>query len=219
MPRSNDGRWTANCEVCGKEFQQRRPGQRTCGVVCRAQLPHNTGGSRAKAGLEPRVCQNPECGKTFQPVRDNQISCNRTCLLKCPSYIEAQRRTDRRPERQARSNQLRRPSNPEANPDRIKTNRTNNRRHQLAQYGVTPEQYNQALEDQNGVCMICGQPPKPDGTRAASCLHQDHDHTTGVPRDLLCGTCNQGLGFFKDDPVLLRAAADYIERHRAGVLV
>lgn len=63
--------------------------------------------------------------------------------------------------------------------------------------------------------MICGNPPKPDGVRAASRLHQDHDHITGQNRDLLCNHCNRGVGAFMDDPELLRKAAEYIERHRA----
>jgi hypothetical protein len=42
----------------------------------------------------------------------------------------------------------------------------------------------------------------------------DHDHATGVARDWLCRLCNAGLGMFRDNPDALRAAADYIERHR-----
>jgi len=71
------------------------------------------------------------------------------------------------------------------------------------------------LAAQQGRCAICGDPPDPDGVRAASRLHADHDHTTGMVRELLCVRCNSGVGLFRDDPALLRVAAAYIERHRA----
>lgn len=88
-------------------------------------------------------------------------------------------------------------------------------RTKLAKYGLTVDDYDRMLAEQGGVCKLCGQPPNPEGIRASSKLHADHDHESGVVRDLLCTTCNRGLGYFKDDPVLLRAAAEYIERHRS----
>ena len=45
-------------------------------------------------------------------------------------------------------------------------------------------------------------------------FHIDHDHETGVFRGFLCSPCNTSLGQMGDDPARLRAAADYIERHR-----
>jgi hypothetical protein len=75
--------------------------------------------------------------------------------------------------------------------------------------GVTAEQFAEMLAEQDGLCEIC-RVSFPETPRL------DHDHITMVIRDLLCDLCNRGLGHFLDSPELLRAAADYIERHRAN---
>ena len=77
-------------------------------------------------------------------------------------------------------------------------------------YGVPLEVYRAKLAAQNGLCAICGGPP---GKRS---LNVDHDHMTGLVRDLLCATCNTGIGGLREDPMLMRKAADYIERHRSA---
>lgn len=74
-------------------------------------------------------------------------------------------------------------------------------------YGITKEDYDFKLKSQNSCCSLCKAPMK---SRA---LAVDHCHTTGKVRELLCLFCNQGLGMFKDNPQLLRDAADYVERH------
>jgi hypothetical protein len=77
--------------------------------------------------------------------------------------------------------------------------------HLRRRYGITAADADAMLAAQGGLCAIC---------RAAPAVHVDHDHTTDAVRELLCFNCNGGLGQFKDDPTVLRAAADYVERHR-----
>jgi|SRR5215469_13527422 len=158
-------------------------------------------------GLEQRECV--VCGAVFQPYRSNGVTCSRECYKQSPIYRENERRNDARPERKARKNELRRIS-----PVQSATVRAYNRKVLLARYGLTPGDYERMLADQEGRCAICGDPPDPNGIRAASKLHADHDHTTGLVRELLCVRCNSGVGLFRDDPALLRVAAAYIERHR-----
>lgn len=207
MPRNNDERWIRQCEVCGREYLQRKPSQRTCSVACRARLPRRTGGPRAKSGLAVRLCQNPECGREYQPVRENQIACSRVCLVKTPSYQASQRRTDNRPERRAAQNRRRNlPTASDPEERRLVNLQANLSRAGLK---ITREQLRAWVAGRLKQCAICDR--FPSGPRD---LHLDHDHQTGQLRDWLCGNCNQGLGNFRDDPELLRAAADYIERHR-----
>jgi hypothetical protein len=78
--------------------------------------------------------------------------------------------------------------------------------HLKRRYGITAEEADAMSAAQGGVCAVC---------RTAPAVHVDHDHRTGRVRELLCFNCNGGLGQFKDDPAVLRAAAGYVERHRA----
>jgi hypothetical protein len=71
-------------------------------------------------------------------------------------------------------------------------------------YGITAAEADYLLRAQGGVCAIC---------EAAPAVHVDHDHATGAVRALLCFNCNGGLGQFKDDPDVLRAAAEYVRFH------
>lgn len=75
------------------------------------------------------------------------------------------------------------------------------------QYGITLEQYDTKVKMQGGKCAICNLDP------GRHPLHVDHDHATGKVRDLLCPKCNVLLGLATERVALLRAAADYLERH------
>jgi hypothetical protein len=72
-------------------------------------------------------------------------------------------------------------------------------------YGLTQQEVDalRAID----TCQICDKPSEVEGTA----LPIDHDHKTGKVRGVLCRACNRGVGFFQDDPTLLRAAADYLE--------
>ncbi len=71
-------------------------------------------------------------------------------------------------------------------------------------YGMSMEEYNALRTSQNGVCAICKQPD-------TKMLSVDHNHFTGQIRGLLCDPCNRGLGFFRDSPVRLEAACNYLK--------
>lgn len=86
-------------------------------------------------------------------------------------------------------------------------------------YGITGEQYGEMLAAQKGLCAICGRPETAMINGQPKIMHVDHCHATDQVRALLCGSCNGGLGLFKDDPTVLRAAADYIEKYRTSNVV
>ncbi|MES0339850.1 MAG: endonuclease VII domain-containing protein [Anaerolineales bacterium] len=60
-------------------------------------------------------------------------------------------------------------------------------------YGISLEDYGRMLEDQDGVCAICGGGQIVTKNNNNGYLHVDHDHATGEVRGLLCHLCNQGM--------------------------
>jgi hypothetical protein len=72
-------------------------------------------------------------------------------------------------------------------------------------YGMTPEDYSNLFNSQNGVCAICSQPCK---TKKG--LAVDHNHTTGKIRGLLCANCNGAIGMLQEDPDIIEKAKQYI---------
>jgi hypothetical protein len=82
-------------------------------------------------------------------------------------------------------------------------------------YGLTVGEYEGMLAAQNGVCAVCGKiETHRDRNGETVRLAVDHDHVTGSVRALLCHSCNTGIGSFYDDPTLLLAAVEYINRFR-----
>lgn len=78
----------------------------------------------------------------------------------------------------------------------------------LRSYGITIEQFYELLSAQDGRCAICGVEEPPTKTR----WHVDHDHETGRVRGILCQYCNNGIGYFKDDPDRMVSAIEYLKK-------
>lgn len=87
-------------------------------------------------------------------------------------------------------------------------------------YGLTREDLYYMWLFQGGRCDICR-----DRIEVETC-HVDHDNSCcskeitkarrccgECVRSLLCGSCNQGLGNFKDNPYSLAEAIRYLERY------
>ena len=75
----------------------------------------------------------------------------------------------------------------------------------MATYGLQKDEYQKLLDAQDGKCAICGESRRYN-------LDVDHDHKTGLIRGLVCRLHNRKLlPSAKDNPAVLRAAADYLE--------
>lgn len=88
-------------------------------------------------------------------------------------------------------------------------------------YGVPPGAYAALRDAQGGVCAGCGPRTGRNGTGRKR-MAIDHEHNRrgcthppeiGCPqcvRGLLCSTCNQAIGDFRDDPLTLLRLALYL---------
>jgi hypothetical protein len=61
----------------------------------------------------------------------------------------------------------------------------------------------------NNFCAVCGKTPEQN----KKALAVDHNHTTGLIRELLCIQCNLVLGLVKEDLNLLRSLIVYLNKH------
>jgi len=83
-----------------------------------------------------------------------------------------------------------------------------------ARHKVTQEWVDKKTQEQGGRCAICQK-------LFEKTPHIDHRHECcgeikscdQCRRGLLCQDCNLGLGRFKDDPVVLQNAIEYLKKH------
>lgn len=73
------------------------------------------------------------------------------------------------------------------------------------EYGLSFDDVKNMFVEQGGKCAICG-----FKFEQRKDFQIDHNHENGEVRQLLCSSCNKGLGCFKDDPQAILNALDYI---------
>jgi hypothetical protein len=89
--------------------------------------------------------------------------------------------------------------------------KTSRKGHVKRTYNLSTEDHDRLLEHQGGVCAISGK-------KMPYNLAVDHDHKTGYVRGLLSKSMNKLLRDARDNPDILRAAADYLENPPAQAL-
>ena len=93
------------------------------------------------------------------------------------------------------------------NPDKVK--QRNNEYHLRKRYGISAEEKQKMLNEQNNQCAICGKE-----FDDAKMTHVDHCHESSIVRGVLCRHCNIGLGHFKDSEELLNNAIRYLNKFK-----
>jgi len=81
----------------------------------------------------------------------------------------------------------------------------------LRLYGITIDDYNRMLEEQDFSCAICGGVETRSMYGEDPRLVVDHNHRTGQVRGLLCCTCNASLAAVEHEQFML-LAKEYLRR-------
>lgn len=159
-----------------------------------------------------------KCRKCFLEFYKNRLTkiC-KGCNLELPLENFRKRLNENRPrsrckECEAQYSQKRRLNNPEESQRRKKEWQRNNperqrriiRRRGWKVLGLDPDLIEPLFESHNKKCDCCG--------IETENLVTDHCHKQGNFRGFLCSNCNTGLGQFKDDPIRLQKAIDYLNR-------
>lgn len=79
-------------------------------------------------------------------------------------------------------------------------------------FGISLKDYKSLLTAQHKVCAICQGSETQKQYGKVIKLAVDHCHQTKKVRGLLCGACNKGLGYFRDNPERLQNAITYLSK-------
>lgn len=83
-------------------------------------------------------------------------------------------------------------------------------------FNMSRQEYDERLKVQNYVCAICEQPETATNANTGTLkrLAVDHNHKTGIIRDLLCWRCNGTIGKINEDLNLLEKIKQYLIKHQ-----
>ena len=99
------------------------------------------------------------------------------------------------------------------NPKVKEKNRLKTKKHNLKKfYNMTLEDYNTLVEQQNGLCAICGKVETMSNQFGPRPLSVDHRHSDDLVRELLCSQCNHLIGNAKEDIEILKSAIRYLKK-------
>jgi Recombination endonuclease VII len=183
-------------------------------AICRGWCNRHYDQWRRLGKLIPPTLTCVQCGESFILAKYRRKFCSSECSIK---YHNHQRSLKPRPQRTCACGApaMHQSGKPVCADCRIDARSRPYRLeyyldYTLRRYGLTRADYDQMLAAQHGRCAVCrSKTPKGPGR-----WHIDHDHITGQVRGLLCNNCNRGIGYFSDDPEVIKAAARYVTRHR-----
>jgi len=109
----------------------------------------------------------------------------------------------------------------EANREYLTSQTTKDKRknsYLFKKYGITLEQYNIMIKNQNNTCCICKDVSRQDVRQdTIVALAVDHNHQTGAIRGLLCSKCNVGLGYLKDSISIISKGIVYLSKPKKSI--
>lgn len=84
-------------------------------------------------------------------------------------------------------------------------------------FGLSSEDEQRILKDQNQVCAVCLQPEWVVVRGKIKHLAVDHNHHTGKVRGFLCNNCNRALGMLDENENTLTNLIAYLQKHRGAL--
>jgi hypothetical protein len=201
------------CPGCEVAFIPEHGHQDWCSAQCRGRTRQREYRAQNAQPAEARQCRN--CQERFTPAKPNSQYCSQQC------QHSAHLRKRRDAEYQPTPITCQHCGQPVPYKSRRRRYCSDDCYKTVARLrwtrwrvkGIDPDTH--GFDDQ--CCGLCGTAGIP--------LVIDHDHACcpngnscgDCVRGLLCRPCNGALGMFREDPILLRRAADYVESARAAL--